>query len=132
MTTARRAAAAALLIAVALTGCGTDDSADQTPAPAEPSAAAGLPGLPPAPDAATQDAYVAALKKIDPDIVGDKDTRALVNRGRDTCTTIAETQDEAELIAATNQRFTAPGHPDGFGEAKAKRILAAVRQYICP
>lgn len=122
----------ATLTVLALAGCGTDD---QAAAPtSQPTASEAAPqGAPPAPDAATQKAYLAALRKIDPNIVGDKEPKALVDRGRDQCASIAEwPNDKAKLISITNQRFTSPDHPDGFGKAKAEKILAAVRTYICP
>jgi hypothetical protein len=119
----------------ALAGCGGGDNDQDTAAASEPaatSAAADVPGIPPAPDAETQTAYIAALRAIDPDIVGDKDPKTIVNRGRDQCSSIPGNQDEAKLVDLTNKRFTSPDHPDGFGDAKSKRILATVRKYICP
>jgi hypothetical protein len=90
-------------------------------------------GLVPTPDAETQAAYLAALAAIDPAIIGDKDPRTLVNRGRDQCGSVAEWPDDEErLIELTNRRFTSPDHPQGFGPEKAARILDAVRTYICP
>lgn len=110
----------------AIAGIGSDDK-PSTSAPSIDS------GIPPTPDKATQDAYIAALKAIDPDIVGDKDPKSIVNRGRDQCGAIKEwPDDEAKLIESTNRRFTSPSHPEGFGPEKAKRILAVVREHICP
>ncbi|MBM7083591.1 hypothetical protein JQN84_13800 [Micromonospora sp. MMS20-R2-29] len=119
---------------VALAACGGEAGTETAPvAPAPTTSAAPQPGVPPVPDDATTTKYIAALKRIDPDIVGDKDDRTMVNRGRDQCTSIAEAPDDtARLIKLTNQRFTSPEHPDGFGTAKATKILAAVREYICP
>ncbi|SCL42205.1 hypothetical protein GA0074692_6709 [Micromonospora pallida] len=37
-------------------------------------------GIPPKPDQKTADAYLAALRKIDPDIVGDKDPDRIIDR----------------------------------------------------
>lgn len=77
-------------------------------------------------------AYIAALDDIDPDIVHGKEEKA-VDRGRDQCASVKESPDDQDrLIARTKARFTSPDHPDGFGAAKAKRILKAVRTYICP
>ncbi|MEV2236713.1 hypothetical protein [Micromonospora sp. NPDC049891] len=121
-------------VALLLTGCGGGDASSGAEAP-ETSAAAPFTrnGLPPAPDAATADAYIAALRDIDPDIVGDKDPKTVVNRGRDQCTAIAEwPDDEAKLVDLTNRRFTSPDHPEGFGDKKSKRILAVVKEHICP
>lgn len=89
--------------------------------------------IPPAPDAATTAAYIAALRAIDPDIVGDKDERTIVNRGRDQCGSVKDSPtDQAKLVELTNKRFTSPKHPEGFGAEKATQILAVVRQHICP
>ena len=129
-------AAVAMVIACGSGGADSDDAADKAAAPVATTTAAEAPatgGLPPKPDAATTEKYIAALKKIDADIVGDKDDSAIVNRGRDQCSSVSEwPDDEAKLIKLTNQRFTSPDHPDGFGEKKSKKILAAVRKYICP
>lgn len=90
-------------------------------------------GVPPVPGPAAWAAFIAELNAIDPDIVGRKDEEALIDRGRNQCSSVhAYPNDQARLVALTNQRFTAPGHPQGFGEAKASRILAAVRKHICP
>jgi hypothetical protein len=78
------------------------------------------------------EAYVADLRRIDPAIVGDGDPRALVDRGRDQCAAIrAAPDDRARLIELTDRRFTAPGHPEGFGAEKAAAILDVVRERIC-
>lgn len=84
-------------------------------------------------DPDTEAAYLASLRRIDPDIVGDKEPNILVDRGRNQCGSISQwPDDEAKLVDLTNKRFTAPGHPDGFGAAKAKKILKVVREYVCP
>ncbi|MFF0721350.1 hypothetical protein [Micromonospora sp. NPDC003816] len=135
---ARRVAAAAVLL-IALAGCGSSETA--TPEAAAPSVissdavekAAAAAGIPPKPDEETAAAYLAALTKIDPDIVGDKDPDRIINRGRDQCSSIKEwPDDEAKLLMFVNARFTGPDHPNGFGDAKAKKILAAVKKHICP
>ncbi|MBX7264910.1 hypothetical protein KIF24_01810 [Micromonospora sp. Llam7] len=120
-----------------LAACGSETATttDATP-PAVATSAAAAPavgGAPPIPDEATTAAYIDALKKIDPDIVGKKDDRSMVNRGRDQCTSVSEwPDDEARLIDLTNKRFTAPTHPEGFGKETAKEILKVVHTYICP
>ncbi|GLH94886.1 hypothetical protein [Phytohabitans aurantiacus] len=123
-------------IGAAMSSSSDKDAQGTTAAAASesPAAAAAVDaGIPPAPDAATTTAYITALKKIDPAIVGDKDPKTIVNRGRDQCGSIKEhPDDEQRLVDLTNKRFTAPGHPNGFGEVKAKKILAAVRTHICP
>lgn len=37
----------------------------------------------------------------------------------------------ARLVAYTNEQFTTPDHPDGFGAAIAVRILAATQNRLC-
>lgn len=124
--------AAALLGSGEPTGTADPPASSAATGPAAGSALAAL-GIPPTPDPKAWAAYITALKAIDPDIVGDKDEARIIGRGRDQCGSIKEwPDDEAKLIDLTNQRFTAPGHSGGFGEAKAKRILAAVRKHICP
>ena len=137
-------------VVATLTGCGSAaPGGDVLPQPPPGSAPPGGPpggpppggpprggGPPPGeapPDRATAEAYVADLRRIDPAIVGDGDLRRLVDRGRDQCTAIRETPDDrARLIDLTGRRFTAPGHPEGFGASKAAAILDVVRQRICP
>lgn len=110
------------------------DGGDDKPAKSSGTTAPAIDsGLPPVPDAATQAAYLADLRKIDPDIVGDKDPRTIVNRGRDQCSSIKQwPNDRAKLIDLANKRFTAPDHPDGFGAKTAARILDVVHKRICP
>ncbi|GLH97341.1 hypothetical protein [Phytohabitans aurantiacus] len=136
---ARHAWVAAAAAVFAL-GCGAggagEDKADEPPATTAPavdmSAALAAAGIPPAPEAKAWTAYIAALRKIDPAIVGDDEEKA-VDRGRNQCGSVKEhPDDEAKLVDLTNKRFTAPGHSAGFGKAKATKILAAVRKYICP
>ncbi len=136
---ARHVLVVAALVA-ALAGCG---SSEDTPAaapttsqglsPEDIAKAAEAAGIPPKPDDATASAYLAALRKIDPQIVGDNDPDKLIDRGRDQCTTIKEwPDDQAKQVKFANTRFTSPEHPEGFGTTKAKKINAAVRKYICP
>ncbi|WP_025620341.1 hypothetical protein [Salinispora cortesiana] len=89
--------------------------------------------IPPEPDKESWDAYIAELKEIDPAIVGTKDERTLISRGRSQCGSVKQwPDDQSKLVELTNLRFTAPGYSEGFGEAKAEKILAVVRTYICP
>lgn len=88
--------------------------------------------IPPEPDAKNWSAYIAALTAIDPDIVHGKEEKA-VDRGRDQCGSVRRSpNDQAKLVDLTTRRFISPDHPEGFGQAKSARILAAVRKYICP
>ena len=139
MSQATRPALAAIILTAYITiaaGCGaTDDTGQPSPSPAASlnyAAAESAAGIPPEPDAAARRAYLEALRAIDPAIVGTKEDRA-VTRGRDQCSSIAGAAvDHAKLVALTNQRFTAPDHPDGFGTAAAERILTAVHTHLCP
>lgn len=129
--------AASFLLSTA--ACGGDEPvvapATERGPSAEPDAAQILAdmGIPPTPAPAEWKAYIAALNKIDPAIVGEKDEERIIDRGRDMCSVVKEwPDDEAKLVDLTNKRFTASDHPNGFGDAKSKRILAVVRQHICP
>ncbi|EEP73498.1 hypothetical protein MCAG_03825 [Micromonospora sp. ATCC 39149] len=125
---------------IALAGCGSSgespEAAPTTPGGLSSEAiekAEKAAGIPPKPDQKTADAYLAALRKIDPEIVGDKDPDRIIDRGRDQCTTIREwPDDEAKVIKFVNTRFTSPDHPDGFGTAKAKKINEVVHRHLCP
>lgn len=117
----------------AIIGIGSDDKPGAAPPAGDTTSAVAAGGIPPTPGPDAWAAYIKALKAIDPAIVGDKDEKTIVNRGRDQCSSVKEwPNDQAKLIDLTNRRFTAPGHPDGFGKAKAEAILAAVREHICP
>lgn len=121
-----------LLFGGAVTVLGSEE---ETPtassSPGSVASAAAAAGIPPEPDQKTWAAYIADLKKIDLAIVDDEEQA--VDRGRNQCSSIKDfPADEAKLVDLTNQRFTAPGHPDGFGKAKATKILAAVRKHLCP
>ncbi|MCT2584624.1 hypothetical protein [Actinophytocola gossypii] len=131
----RHIAAVVFGVLVLLAGCGstgeqgtTSDSAPTTPSSAQP----GVLGVPAKPDEATAVAYVADLEAIDPDIVHGKPDKA-VSRGRDQCSSVAEwPDDQAKLVGLVQRRFISPDHPEGFDPDKSARILAVVRQYLCP
>jgi len=113
----------------------TPSTSASAPAPrsTSTSSAGALAGIPPKPSPQNRAAFLAALNRIDPDIIGDKDPDRIIGRGRDQCSSVKNRpDDQAYLIRTTNIRFTAPGHPGGFGEAKAALILKAVRKYLCP
>ncbi|GHF54095.1 hypothetical protein [Streptomyces griseosporeus] len=102
------------------------------PAPARPAGTRAAAPLPPRPDAHGEAAYVRALTAIDPDIVHDDEDGA-VDRGRAQCRTIqAFPGDTDRQVAEAERRFTSPGHPEGFGRAKAARIVDAVHTQLCP
>ncbi|MFF1409210.1 hypothetical protein ACFVX6_05325 [Streptomyces sp. NPDC058289] len=131
---------------LALTGCGSDSdaptpdkpststvpSADPSARPsADPSAARPDSGLPPSPAPAQRAAYLAALNKIDPEIVNGNDDKA-VSRGLDQCQSMKGEKDPAKRVAGANQRFIGPNHPDGFGPVKSALIVATVQANLCP
>ncbi|MEV6954190.1 hypothetical protein [Streptomyces sp. NPDC051183] len=132
-------AAAALL---ALTGCSSDpepaDAAKASPsAVATPSASVDIEatrssaGIPPSPPPAQRAAYLAALNKIDPEIVDGKDDKA-VSRGLSQCQAMKDEQDVTKRVAQVESRFTGPNHPEGFGTTKSAGILVAVQANLCP
>ena len=135
---------AAVALAAALSGCGSDDdskagapkktpAASATATTAKPKTdAEAAAGIPPKPGAATQAAYIRALTAIDPEIV-DGDEDKAVSRGRDQCSTIHNfPKDAAKQADLANQRFTSPSHPEGFGQATATLIVKAVHANLCP
>ncbi|TDD90789.1 hypothetical protein E1298_12835 [Actinomadura rubrisoli] len=122
------------------TACGSEGGTSASSARPSKSSSAQAPkreapietGIPPSPGARARAAYLAALQAIDPEIVHGKPDKA-IDRGRNQCTSVkSRPGDRAYLLKTTNIRFTAPGHSQGFGAAKAQRILKAVRAYICP
>jgi hypothetical protein len=122
----------AILVASTLTACGSepDERTDQ-PAAGQPDALAAT-GIPPVPDQATADAYIAALDAIDPMIDRD-DPESAIDRGRNHCSTIRDAPDDrARQIETTNQRFTARNSPEGRGPEIAEQILGVVHQHLCP
>ncbi|AWT41340.1 hypothetical protein DMT42_02770 [Streptomyces actuosus] len=61
------------------------------------------------------------------------DEDGAVDRGRAQCRTIqAFPGDTDRQVAEAERRFTSPGHPEGFGRAKAARIVDAVHTQLCP
>ncbi|MFD3717015.1 DUF732 domain-containing protein [Streptomyces sp. NPDC058674] len=136
-------AAAGLL---ALTGCSEaltsepkpDDKVAASPsasqsgtAPEASGSAAAAAGIPPSPAPEQRAIYLAALNKIDPEIVNGKDDKA-VSRGLSQCQSMKDEKDPTKRVESTNRRFISPNHPDGFGPTKAAFILAAVQTNLCP
>jgi hypothetical protein len=141
--TRRRVAAVAVCLLL-LAGCGKADAGglpvDTAPV-TMPSGvtqkqidkALGDAGIVARPDDATAAAYVADLKKIDPEIVRNQKLDKLIDRGRNQCTSIHDWPDDhAKLVKLVNTRFTSPDHPQGFGRLKAAKILKVVHRRICP
>lgn len=126
------------LTILGLAGCGGQPASEPAPSTtqsstSDPIVSSAAAGIPPKPDEATAQAYLADLRAIDPAIVDEDNPSKTINRGRDQCSSVKTSpSDQAKLIDLTNKRFTAPGHSDGFGLEKAERILATVRKHICP
>ncbi|MEU9233925.1 DUF732 domain-containing protein [Streptomyces subrutilus] len=147
MRTHHTFALAAAAVLLALTGCsggdtdhtGTSDDGKPQPTPsapasapaAGPEASGSAAGLPPSPAPAQRTIYLAALNKIDPEIVGGDDDKA-ISRGLNQCQSMKDEKDPTKRVESTNRRFTGPAHPDGFGPTKAAFILAAVQTNLCP
>lgn len=97
------------------------------------SSAVAAAGIPPKPDEATKEAYLAELRAIEPRLVDEDNPDKAVNRGRDQCRSVKDhPDDQAKLIDLANRRFIAPGFSRGFGPEVAERVLAVVRKYLCP
>ncbi|MEV6574235.1 DUF732 domain-containing protein [Streptomyces sp. NPDC051577] len=139
---------AALLAAglLSLTGCSevtSEPKADDKVTAASPSAsqssiapealrsAAAAAGIPPSPAPEQRAIYLAALNKIDPEIVNGKDDKA-ISRGLSQCQSMKNEKDPTKRVESTNRRFISPNHPDGFGPTKAAFILVAVQTNLCP
>ncbi|MFE3629028.1 DUF732 domain-containing protein [Streptomyces goshikiensis] len=100
-------------------------------APEALSSAAAAAGIPPSPAPEQRTIYLAALNKIDPEIVNGKDDKA-ISRGLSQCQSMKDQKDPTKRVESTNRRFISPNHPDGFGPTKAAFILAAVQTNLCP
>ncbi len=123
-------AGSALLVLTA--ACGTQPATTSPSTTVDIESAEAAAGIPPKPDAATKQSYITELVALDPDIVHGKEGKA-VSRGRDQCSSVKEwPSDQAKLVDLTQQRFTSPDHPEGFGPDKSTQILAVVRKYLCP
>ncbi|MEV4615359.1 hypothetical protein AB0K43_22630 [Kitasatospora sp. NPDC049258] len=108
-------------------GSGGQSATPEASKPAPPSDA----GLPPAPDGAATAKLIAALDAIDPEIVAGKPEKA-VDAARNQCQAIFNfPKDRPKLVELTNQRFTSPAHPNGFGPEKADKILTALQSTLC-
>ena len=71
--------------------------------------------------------YLAALRGIDPGLTVNEG-RA-VSRGENTCLDIRQGKPEATVVDNARQRFDGGNAP--VDEAKARRIVGAVRTYLC-
>jgi len=130
-----RTAAAAVLAAAVLTlgatacssGGGHDkDAAGKDPGTATaPVATPGTGGLPTLADGPRKDAFLAAVRAVDPALAADPD-RALAN-GRTQCKRIATDPETADHLTA--ERFGSPDHP--LTDAQGAAINSALKLTLC-
>lgn len=121
----------ATLTTIGLLAGDTETAEPTTPTTTEPAA---QPTRSTTPDPTA--AYIRDLDAIDLDIVHGEPDKA-IDRGRNQCSSYDSTYDgkaptKAKLIELTNQRFTSPDHPEGFGRPTAERILNVVHKHLCP
>ncbi|QLF83242.1 hypothetical protein QEN62_gp58 [Streptomyces phage AxeJC] len=124
------ATAAAL---VALTACTTDGTAPAkaapTPTPTKTTDWAALEkaaGIPPEPTGADRDAYLAAIKAVDPRIVEDEEKA--IDSGRNQCASLRRGGGKADWAAA--QRFGSGSRP--LTDEQGAALNAALRKTLCP
>ncbi|MFF5642080.1 hypothetical protein ACFY8Q_07170 [[Kitasatospora] papulosa] len=125
-------AAAALL---ALTACSAEDDAAESK-PSAPTAATTdtgdssdaekAAGIPDAPTGADREAYLRAIRAVDPRIVEDEDKA--IDAGRNQCSSLAEPNDKSDWLAA--QRFGNDARP--LTDEQGKALNAALRATLCP
>lgn len=85
----------------------------------------------PGPRTEAESVYIAALYLLDADIVHREAGRAL-SRAEEQCEVIADRPHDTEYqVRSAERRFTAPGHPDGFGFETAALINDLTREHIC-
>ncbi|MFF4412126.1 hypothetical protein ACFYY8_06305 [Streptosporangium sp. NPDC001559] len=98
----------------------------QEKATASASPSTTLPAAPhvPTPSGAERDAYLAALRAIDPGLV-EKEERA-VQRGRNTCLDVLEKKTTEQVTANTRIRFTGAVAVDA---EQARQIVEAVKAW---
>ncbi|MFC3980178.1 DUF732 domain-containing protein [Streptosporangium jomthongense] len=115
-------ALAVLVLLVFLLG----GNSQEEPPPVNASPSATLPTVPrvPTPDGAERDAYLAALRSVDPGLV-EKEDQA-VRRGRDTCLDILEKKTTAQVAANAKVRFTGAVT---VSEEQARQIVEAVKAW---
>lgn len=122
------AIAALLLTATLTTGCGSsDDTADKPKPDKTPTSKPAAPGgIPPEPTGVEREAYLAALKAIDPKLVADEDKA--IDAGRNQCSSLDGGAKDPDNTAA--QRFSMGGNT--VDEVEAKAINTALRATLCP
>jgi hypothetical protein len=142
----RRSLVLIILAVCAVTGCSSTPSTADTTTTVSPTASTKAPltpeeyeslmagakdKSPAAPDQEHRAGYLAALEKVNPELVEDRDPDALVNRGIDQCRDLKE-RPKGQWLTWVKTRFSSPEHPDGFDDATSAKVLAVVRKYICP
>ncbi|MFF3733059.1 hypothetical protein ACFYXM_22765 [Streptomyces sp. NPDC002476] len=120
--------AAALL---ALTACSTGEADVNKPAPVptktvDHAAAEKAAGIPPAPTGDARDAYLAAIKAVDPRIVEDEEKA--IDAGRNQCSSLAKPNGKEDWLAA--QRFGNDARP--LRDEQGKALNEALRKTLCP
>ncbi|MFD3790792.1 hypothetical protein [Streptomyces cyaneofuscatus] len=137
-TTALLAASAAVLLA--LTACSTEPEPDAPAAGPTASAPAAVgtvdsgdsseaekaAGIPDAPTGAALDAYLAAIRDVDPKIVQDEEKA--IDAGRNQCASLANPNDKIDWLAA--QRFGNDARP--LTDEQGKHLNTALRATLCP
>ncbi|MFS0695117.1 hypothetical protein [Streptomyces nitrosporeus] len=130
------ALSAAVLLAV--TGCSADTATTTDTQPSTSAAAATTEdtgksstaeeaaGIPDAPTGAARDAYLAALRAVDPRIVEDEEKA--IDAGRNQCASLAKPNDQSDWLAA--QRFGNDTRP--LTDAQGKALNAALKSTLCP
>ncbi|MET4924236.1 hypothetical protein P3L51_18040 [Streptomyces sp. PSRA5] len=142
MRSTYRAVAAAAVLVIALTACGSEPegtaieksgTVGKDPLTPEETAdiAADL-GYPAEPDAAQRAAFMRALDTIDPDLAHGKEDIA-VSRAMDTCRSLKDYPgDTAKQEEVAMKRWTSPAHPEGRTNAVAANVVKAAHTNICP
>jgi hypothetical protein len=135
-----RTAAAALLAAAVLTlgatacssggghdkdAAGKDPGTATAPTGTAPVATPGTGGLPTLADGPRKDAFLAAVRAVDPALAADPD-RAVAN-GRTQCKRIATDPETADHLTA--ERFGSPDHP--LTDAQGAAINSALKLTLC-
>ncbi|MFI9624535.1 hypothetical protein [Streptomyces sp. NPDC052042] len=125
----RRAALIAVTAAALLTLTACEDAVTTKPAPTETVDRAAIEeaaGIPPAPTGADRDAYLAAIKAIDPRIV--EDEGKAIDAGRNQCASLRRGSKKPDRAAA--QRFGNDARP--LTDEQGKALNEALRKTICP
>ncbi|WP_405561904.1 DUF732 domain-containing protein [Streptomyces sp. NBC_01180] len=116
----------AAVTALSVTGCSPDDKKDDAKPTAASSAPAADTGIPPKPTGADRDAYLKAIKAVDPTLVTDEDKA--IDAGRNQCQALDGGASNTDHFAAA--RFGNDAHP--LTDAQGKALNAALRKTLCP